>query len=234
MNFDQRSFTLATEYKSIRELKNAASKIESICAESGSESESKPISFLSENDLDEIIFLSEKSAVSCRKMKEILKQNDDGFAIDSDENPIRNYAKTALNVRVNFDGKMLRITTPYTFRNKYSRANQQANLLLQLYVRDALNRWKEENNFDLYRALTPPLVLVIKRRTVSDARSVADNDNIENGRIANTIMNALGVSDNWQNLSLYSCVERVTDSDSAGMEFTVLEKRAFFDLAGRL
>ena len=47
MDFDERCFVLATEYKSIKELKSAASKIEAICDKYGSENENKP--FIAKN-----------------------------------------------------------------------------------------------------------------------------------------------------------------------------------------
>lgn len=233
MSADEHCYTLATEYKSIKELKNSAAKIEAICEKYCGESESKPINFMTSDDLDEVIFCSEKSAVSCRKMKELQAQNCDYFSPETDVISFEDRVRYQIKVDVDFDGKVLKISTPFTFKNKYNRIHDQANYILQLYIRDALNRWQKDHNFDLFRAIAPPLVLVILRRTPSKVRNIADNDNIETGRISNTIMNALGVSDNWQNLSVYSLVQRTDNPDDAGMVFLIMGQGAFFDGRGQ-
>lgn len=233
MNIYDRCFMFAYEHWSIKELEKSAEKIADICKSYGAENEDKSLGLMSENDLDEVIFRSEKAAVSCRKIKEIRAMNDE-VLIESDEENKNAFHDTSAEIRVEFDGKILKIMTPYTFKNKYEKANHQANYLLQLYVRNALIRWQKENSVDLFHALTPPLILEIKRKTLSKTRSVADNDNIENGRITNTIMNVLGVSDNWHNMSLYSCVEPVNDPDDGGMEFIIAEKETFFAHHGML
>lgn len=229
MDFDERCFVLATEYKSIKELKSAASKIEAICDKYGSENENKPLSFMASDDIDEAIFYSEKSAVSCRKMKELQAHECDNLSPETYVISSKDRLRYPGNVTVDFDGKILKIRTPFTFKNKYNRIHDQANFLLHLYIRDALIQWKNEHAFNLYRAITPPLVLVILRKTVSETRNAADNDNIESGRIANTIMNALCISDNWQNLSIYSTVQLADDPDDAGMVFMLMEQTQFFE-----
>ena len=42
-------------------------------------------------------------------------------------------------------------------------------------------------------------------------------------------MNALCISDNWQNLSIYSAVQLADDPDDAGMVFMLMEQKQFFE-----
>lgn len=225
MNAGRNDFALANGYSRIKNLVDSARKIEEICR---NYDENDGIESLSNDDLGAIVFHSEKTALSCRKASENLVNYEEKMCESPSENDAENEDEIQ-NVRIEFDGKTLRVFTPLTLKRGYNPKNFSTNYMLMSYVSAAISAWKREKMVDLYRVLTPPLVLVIKRRVTTFSHSVYDNDNQENGRISNTIMNALGISDNAVNLSVYSCVECGVPSDQAGMEFILFEKAAFGD-----
>jgi hypothetical protein len=102
------------------------------------------------------------------------------------------------------------------------------NYILMNYVRAALIRWQEENGADLFQTLKPPLtVMIIRKGPAYDRQKICDNDNLENGRIVNEIMEALGCSDNAMVLDLYSCFRITEDAEDFGMEFVVFPREDF-------
>ena len=175
---------------------------------------------LSEDELDEIIYRTEKTALSCRsawerKEKDPL-QEADGDIEETDD---------CHGVSVDFDGRALRVRTPFTFKRFYRDGSMKENFILMNYVRAALRKWQEEHGTELYRVLKPPLtVMIIRKGPVYDRRKICDNDNLENGRIVNEIMEALGMSDNAMVLDLYSCFRVEEDMDDFGMEFIVCSR----------
>lgn len=225
MSAIRHEFDLASGYSRVKEIENSARKIEEICRKYDDDD---GLGSLNKDDLCAIVFHSEKSAISCRKASENLSFSDEKMS----DSPLEKHpgADDFLSeIRIDFDGKTFRVFTPLTLKRGYNSRNFGANYTLMSYVTAKISAWRNEKMVDLYRAIEPPLVLVIKRKVSSFNHAVYDNDNQENGRIANAIMNALGVSDNALNLSVYSCVECGVPSNQVGMEFIVFAKAAISD-----
>lgn len=225
MSAIRHDFDLASGYSRVKEIKNSARKIEEICGKYGDDD---GLGSLSSDDLCAIVFHSEKSAISCRKASENLSSPVEKMS----DSPSENYPDSEnilREIKISFDGRTFRVFTPLTLKRGYNSRNFSANYTLMSYVTAKISAWRNEKMVDLYRAIEPPLVLVIKRKVSSFNHAVYDNDNQENGRIANAIMNALGVSDNALNLSVYSCAECGVPSDQVGMEFIVFAKAAISD-----
>lgn len=227
MSAKSNDFALANGFSRIKNITESARKIEEICKKYD---ENDGVESLSNDDLCAIVFHSEKTAVSCRKASEFLVNPSEKMSELPSETDAENGDELS-QIHINFDGKTLRIFTPLTLKRGYNPKNFSANYTLMSYVSAAISAWRREKMVDLYRAVSPPLVLVIKRRIASFNHYVYDNDNQENGRIANVIMNALGISDNAVNLSVYSCVENGVPDEYTGMEFILFEKA---DLADHL
>ncbi len=172
---------------------------------------------LSEDELNEIIYRTEKSALSCRAALET--RHREGVYTRSGN---AHSGSDTGGVRVEFDGRTLRVHTPFTFKRFYRDSSMKENYILMNYVRAALIKWQEENGTDLFQALKPPLtVMIIRKGPAYDRQKICDNDNLENGRIVNEIMEALGCSDNAMVLDLYSCFRITEDAEDFGMEFVV-------------
>lgn len=191
-----------------------------------------------EKKLDEVIFIAENISVSARKILEGIEKDErfldkKGALLSSEKikSPDRNerYEAAVMKkkhpVSVTYhDGKLI-IKTPYTFKRFYKNRTLKENYLLMFYIRAALIDWQNETKFDLFQAIETPAVLTIKRKIARwKPNELCDNDNMENGRIANEIVDALGYSDNVMTLSVFSCVEI---SEDAGMEFIICSEADF-------
>ena len=179
------------------------------------------------SDRNDVIFYCEKVALTLRKSLQN-EENIDVFFDNIDDDFFDDYYSSEFRVSFDKEEKTFKIFSPLTIKNGFEKRNLKHNYTLMSYVRASIIRWKNENNIDLFHILKPPFILKISRKVLNVNSSVCDNDNIENGRIVNEIMNAIGYSDNPNNVSLFSTVELVSDTNDVGMEFTLFEKRAFF------
>ena len=106
-----------------------------------------------------------------------------------------------------------------TFPEDYHEESLKGNYLLMNYVEIALQEYIEKNG-PLFDKVEAPLVAIVKRTSNSYSKNnICDNDNIENGRIINTIMSALGYSDNPLMMDIYSCFRICKNVEEAKMEF---------------
>ena len=177
----------------------------------------------SENELDNIIYRAEKIALSCRNaMEKKEKQNYEKHKTEEKAD-----SKNAMT-RVSFDGKILKIETPFTFKRFYRDSSSKENYILMNYIKIALADWQKQNHLDLFRAISAPLVVIMIRKGPKyDRTKICDNDNLENGRIINEIFDALGYSDNALRMDLYSCFRIEEDAERFGMEFQICSRNDF-------
>ena len=175
---------------------------------------------LSANDLDNIVYRSEKIALSCRYFLEKKEKEYEEFSEKLDGLFNKNNP-----VSISYSNKTLRVFTPHTLKRMYRDDSLKENYTLMNYVKAALREYENENKLDLFRIVNSPLILIIKRKSTEWNRmKICDNDNLENGRIVNEVINALGYSDNALMMNVYSCFEKVSDEKDAGMEFIVFAK----------
>jgi len=132
---------------------------------------------------------------------------------------------------VSFDGNSLIVKSPMTLKKGGSSNpdNLKQNYTIMTYVSLALSLWKRQHpEVDMFMQegfTNGNLVCIIKRCAVKFNPTIhADNDNLENGRIINTMCSALGVSDNCNVLDLYSKFAKVDKKDEEGTEFIITSR----------
>ena len=165
-------------------------------------------------ELNEIVYEGERIALSCRQAIE--EKEDDGDEMANERIVI---PKTNIPVDVQYINGILRVQTPLTLRRMFHDSALKQSYLLKNYVEIALNEYIEKNG-PLFDKVEVPLVAIVKRTSNSYSKNnICDNDNIENGRIINTIMSALGYSDNPLMMDIYSCFRICKNVEEAKMEF---------------
>lgn len=229
---------LISSFDTVGAIRKATRRIDELLS---SEDSNKNIQNLDAESLDEMIYLSERIALSARKNFELADKNgfdSENFGAviskESLENPSRNDRYEANILKKNYpisvtfqDGKLI-VRTPLTFKRFYKNRSLKENYLIMIYIRAALIKWQKQSGFDLFQSINAPIILTIKRKVLKwNPSEICDNDNLENGRIGNEIINSLGYSDNAMAMSVFSCVEVVTSQEECGMEFIVCSKADF-------
>lgn len=206
-----------SSYDSVGEVNGAESAVGEILHHYSSETALKSVK---KSDLSEIIYRSERVALSCRNALEMSDEAED-LEHDFDTKTVNeSYQDGAISV--SFSDNTLRIKTPFTFKKFHENANRISNYTMMIYIRNVLIKWQKENNIDLYRLMKAPVtVFIIRKGPAYNPRKICDNDNLENGRIINEIFSALGYSDNAVQADLFSCFRAEPSRSDFGMEFVV-------------
>lgn len=189
------------------------------------------------SDLTDVLYNSELLSLYIRKM--MSERNNEGLELmcgeetgnierqsdltaEVSENPgVRNSP-----VSFEFDGELLKVKVPLTFKRAYGKLNYISNYLLSIYLESAMNDWCNQHKLDLYRTIQAPYVLVMKRLQNKFAiKNICDADNLENQKIINTITRGLGIPDNAQYLSLYSMFDLTVQGEEEGTEFYLFSEK---------
>ena len=210
----EKLFDIISKYDTINSI---SSNYKNICDDLNDYNCFDKIADLNEELLDKIIYKSEKIALSCRYFLE----NKEDY-ISEKQQEIKEKNLSNLPVEIDFKDKTLRIKTPLTFKRFYRDGSLKENYILMNYIKSSLIIWQKNNNFDLYRSIKSPFIILIKRKSnVYDRKKICDNDNLENGRIINEIVEALGYTDNAIQMDLISSYRYVDDVNESGMEFVI-------------
>ena len=215
-------------FKKISDIAAQAKAINTILEnKNGSES----ISALSGEELSDIIFRSEKIALSSRSALEKNEKEIEETGLNFD--PVLSfYYQKNLPVRIDFHDSELHVFTPLTFKRFYKKSNMQENYTIMNYVNASLNIWKNESGTDVLSEMSGPFIcMIIRKSNTWKPNKICDNDNLEIGRIVNEIFgNFLCSTDNAMTMSVYSTFKLVQDEAECGMEFIVFPKA---DLAAK-
>ena len=123
---------------------------------------------------------------------------------------------------VEYKNNCLHVFTPLTFE----RGTPDCYMISTL-VRQAIESFQRETNINMFQLLTPPLQCVILRKVHKYSGRLRDNDNMETGRIINSIFSSLGISDNCMILRDYHCGFRIIPVDEyEGMEFIIFTEKS--------
>lgn len=207
---------------------------------------------MSDEELSNLVYRFEKAALSCRKAislkglpsslgmcgtdyNSLSLPNDLELIEDKHEmysNNLKIYYKPETwklkcdnIVTVSYINNVLKVTTPATFKRFKLDNSLKENYVLMNYVKASLNNWALHNNIDLFHLISSPCtVIILRKMTKFNRNKICDNDNMENGRIINTIFEALGYSDNALNMDLYSCFRLCQIDKEEGMEFIVMPR----------
>ena len=129
-------------------------------------------------------------------------------------------------VELKYDGELLTIHTPLTFKRAYRKFNFVANYLLATYLENAIYQWENEHKISIYRSIKAPYILLMKRTDLRfSVAKICDGDNLENQKIINTISRALGLPDNAQYVSMYSMFDEVDTKEECGMWFYLFSEQ---------
>lgn len=253
-------FTTGTYFKTKKDIKKTLENVVLPIVSDG-DVEQK-LDELSPEELSNLIYRFEKAALSCRKaltMKGLPSNlgmcgnNYDDLSIPSDlklvsdkhglyssdtktfykpETWKTNYENL---VRVSYKDNVLKVTTPATFKRFKIDNSLKENYVLMNYVQACLNSWASQNNIDLFHLIPSPCTaLIIRKMTKFNRIKICDNDNMENGRIINTIFEALGYSDNALNMDLYSCFRLCNTEEECGMEFVIIPRNDVTNIIEKL
>ena len=210
-------------YKKIKDLDQAVNRLEKILLDYGDQSS---LNDLEITELSSIIYNTEKIALSCRQAIEEKEIVDEDYY---DEDYLKNCIMN-LPIDVDYTNEILKIKTPLTFKRMYRDGSIKENYILMNYVKAALSNYSTTNK-ELYHSVNVPLVAIIKRISTSfSPTKICDNDNLENGRIINEVMSALGYSDNANVMDIYSCFRLCEDENESGTEFIFVKKDNFNDV----
>ena len=210
-------------YKKIKDLDQAVNRLEKILLDYGDQSSLNDLEIA---ELSSIIYNTEKIALSCRQAIEEKEIVDEDYY---DEDYLKNCIMN-LPIDVDYTNEILKIKTPLTFKRMYRDGSIKENYILMNYVKAALSNYSTTNK-ELYHSVNVPLVAIIKRISTSfSPNKICDNDNLENGRIINEVMSALGYSDNANVMDIYSCFRLCEDENESGTEFIFVKKDNFKDV----
>ena len=164
------------------------------------------------------------------KEKDFIEKNN----LNNLEEIDKELSKISLNnspIEIDFDGKLFKLYTPLTFKRSMREKNYRHNYYLSSQVEAHIKNWKNEHEFDLYKAINSPYILVLRR--VDFDFSLAkncDNDNLENQKIINTITKSFSLPDNALFMSLYVVFDKVSFSEQKpGMYFYLFSQDNFED-----
>jgi hypothetical protein len=211
---------------------------------------------LSSDELNDVIYRLEKSALSCRMAIE-RKGIDTSLGYDGtdysktihelpsdleyveEENIMfspSTYERFSLEdfiashqnyITVSFKNDVLRIKTPITFKRFTSQKSVKQNYVLFDYVNASLKNWESKTGNSLEGLIQLPCIVILKRKLRKfNKTTVCDNDNMESGRIINAIFDNLMYSDNAKNMDIYSCFRECSSKDEEGMEFIVFSRKS--------
>lgn len=214
----KKSFDLSVKYENIGELQKALEHITNCYSNYDKYDRPRDMSY---DDLDNVIYRAEKTALTLRNAMEFKEKNDYYF----DENHEKNFNENN-PVSVDFDGKILKISTPLTFKRMYRDSSLKENYILMNYVKAALAEWQNETQINLFQCLKLPLdVYIVRYSNTWNRIQFCDHDNLENGRIINEIFYALGYQDSARNMDLHHLYRQKDDGDyEKGTLFIVKER----------
>ena len=206
---------------------------------------------LDDKDLTEILYESEMLSAAIRKSiaaesetkllfidkaKEsgtIVKENEflkeNGLVYDGqiEEKTKEIFNKKDPQIEVSFDGKILNIYSPLTFKRGYQKKNFICNYLLANRIEKAMHDYEKDNGILFYKSIESPFVCVMIRKNYRfSTNTVCDADNLENQKIINTITKALSLPDNAENMELYSKWEKAGPDEKEGMWFKIMAKNS--------
>ena len=142
---------------------------------------------------------------------------DNGSAIKADID---------LGIDVCFDGKILSVYSPLTFKRGYQKKNFICNYLLAKQIEKAMQDYEKDKGISFYKIIEPPFVCVMIRKNYHfSINAVCDGDNLENQKIINALTATLSLPDNAKNMDLYSKWEIAKPDEKEGMYFKIMSRK---------
>lgn len=206
------------KFSKTKQIKKTLENILSCCSHYDGES---TVADFSKKDLENLVFWSEKIALSCREAMEEQEIKNEIIPNFSNRNSSEN-----LPLSINFTDEILEINCPFTFTSTSKYHGVQMYYQFPEYVRIALMRYQYENNIEFSDYIKPPYTTCIIRKSKTfSLQKFCDNDNMENKRIINHIASVLKTTDNANTMDLMSCFRTVTENEKTGTTFLVFSNK---------
>ena len=166
-----------------------------------------PIDVLDSSEINDLLKNYESSALALRYVSQ---QKHEAYADDSSID----VGTCDYPIDINYGNKILKIKMPLSVYR-----DRNTSHFLSAYVSAALTIWKQnhpETSF-LFEMKPPFSVVILRVSTEWNARLIRDHDNLENGRVINSIFDAMCFSDNALNADLYSAFRISKEKSDVGM-----------------
>ena len=123
--------------------------------------------------------------------------------------------------------KALLIDTPVNLGSNRNYANKMQEHILKTLVATAVEKFKEDNDFDLAFSIKKPFSFSLYRRCLEKQSSsvVPDIDNIDSRNIINTIVSELSLDDSYSSLICnVNSIEYVVRKEERGTSILIVEE----------
>ena len=203
--------------RQVKSLKNLLQASEKLLKNYSEESQ---ISEIDLSDIEKLTQAGEKIGLLCRaSLEEREKQEFDYF-----DDSYQALCIKDLPVSFSFDGKTVAIKTPLMLK-KGSAKVKPGHYHLSEYLKAAAAVWKR-NNPEIDLTASPefegPLIAVITRRARNYNRTIhCDNDNLEAGRLLNTLCSIIGIGDNCKKLDILTRFRECENDEEEGTEILI-------------
>lgn len=203
--------------RQVKSIKHLLQKAEKLLK---SYSEESQISDMNISDIEKLTQAGEKIGLLCRaSLEEREKQEFDYFNDSYTALCIQN-----LPVSVSFDGKVVAIKTPLMLKGGSLKVTP-GHYQLSEYLKAAAVVWKK-NNPEIDLTACPefegPLIAIITRRDQRfNKRIHCDNDNLEAGRLLNTLCSIIGIGDNCNKLDILTRFRECKNDEDVGTEILI-------------
>jgi len=129
-------------------------------------------------------------------------------------------------ISITNDAFIIKVPLTIGRKNSSSKKIQAQNYQIGSLISTAIAIEKERNIDDILALSSyfseEKLTMIVKRITDTFNRNtLCDNDNLEDGRVINTICNTLMVTDNCLKMDLVKCWRKATPEEEIGTEFTL-------------
>ncbi len=169
---------------------------------------------------DLLMFVDEREGITI-PLDKWKKENKELIEKELEKEAFRN-----LKVECKFDGEVLEVFTPLTFKRGFKEKNFLSNYLLSHLLESAIQKWQQESKIHILGAIRMPAIIIMKRvDTMFSLNKICDSDNLENQRIINTMARAVGISDNAINLSLYTTFSLTNNAEEVGTRFYLFAEK---------
>jgi len=179
-----------------------------------------PLSDININDIEKLTQSGERIGLLCRASLEEREKLNSNYFEDSYEA----LCTQDLPVTFKYDDGSIIITSPITLKKGMQKV-QPGHYQLSDYLKAAAIKWQRANpDIDLKNLpeFSERLIAVVTRRALTYNRNIhCDNDNLELGRLINTLCSILGIGDNCTKLDVLSRFRECLSDEECGTEIVI-------------
>ena len=179
-----------------------------------------------ENDTKLLFINRQNKSGAVVKEKDFIEESGLKFKKQIEEKKKEVFGENDPQIDVCFDGKILSVYSPLTFKRGYQKKNFICNYLLAKQIEKAMQDYEKDKGISFYKIIEPPFVCVMIRKNYRfSINAVCDGDNLENQKIINALTATLSLPDNAKNMDLYSKWEIAKPGEKEGMYFKIMSRK---------